>query len=91
MNRNAKDFLMDIRKIKSKYETIFGKLIETLRAKYADDPTGQILPTIDNSLEAHIREYFVNAFLNALNWRLDKQPDEDLPGLIPEVPVRQCR
>jgi len=86
---NAKDFLIRIRKIKSDYETLFRGRIDKLRAKYAENPTGQkILPLIDMSLEAHLREYFVNAFLEALNWRLNKKPEEDLPELIPEALIR---
>jgi len=30
----------------------------------------------------------VNAFLAALNWRLDQNPEDELPNLIPEAPVR---
>jgi len=83
--RNADEFLLCFRRISAEYERIFGPRLLRIREKYAGGPAEKELNTL---LEIHARTYFVNAFLAALNWRLDQQPTDGLPNLIPEVPVR---
>ena len=83
--RNADEFLKRFRNIRSDYECRFAPIIAKVRAKYAEEPKRHL---IDQSLEAHTREYFVNAFLAAVNWRLDQNPWDGLPNLVPEAPVR---
>jgi hypothetical protein len=39
-------------------------------------------------LEAHVREYFINAFLLALNWRISAAPEDGIPNLAVEVRVK---
>lgn len=60
-------------------------MLSRIREQYVGKPEEQ---KIEKHLEIHAREYFINAFLAALNWRMDRQPTDDLPNLLPEVPVR---
>lgn len=83
--RNADEFLLRFRRIFEDYEQLFAPSIAQIRAQYAGKPGEDLL---DYSLEVHAREYIVNSLLAALNWRLDAQPEEGLPNLVPEVPVR---
>jgi hypothetical protein len=83
--RNADDFLIEYRRIQADYDYKFKDIIADIREKYADGPSTSI---VDQSLEAHLRAYKINALLAALNWRLDRTPVDDLPNLIPEAPVR---
>lgn len=83
--RNANEFLLRLRRISEDYERLFAPCIAQIREKYAGKPEEDLL---DYSLEVHAREYIVNSLLAALNWRLDARPEEGLPNLVPEVPVR---
>jgi hypothetical protein len=85
--RNATEFLRRIRNAREDYLDIYKGQIDETRARFTENPLGQVPPDIDESLEAHLRVYFVNAFLNALNWRLEKSPQDGLPNLIPEAPI----
>jgi hypothetical protein len=83
--RNADEFLIRFRNISDDYEQIFGPVVSRLRATYVSPPHQ---PCFHDRLEIHARTYYVNAFLAALNWRLDKNPTDDLPNLAEEVAVR---
>ncbi|GIX08261.1 MAG: hypothetical protein KatS3mg115_2664 [Candidatus Poribacteria bacterium] len=83
--RNANEFLLRFRELSGNYERLFAPRIAEVRRRYAGSPQKDLL---DQSLEAHVRAYIVNAFLAALNWRLDARPEDGLPNVIPEVPVR---
>lgn len=85
--RNADDFLLQFRKACDDYNRLFGPHVAKVRAEYAKNPVGKPPPSVDESLEAHIRVYVVNALLAALNWRLDAKSEDDLPNLMPEVPI----
>jgi hypothetical protein len=85
--RNAIDFLQEYRQLRHAYNKRFHPLIKSIRADYVNGPTGSVPKPVDETLEAHVREYFVNTFLRALNWRLDKDVEDGLPNLIPEVPI----
>jgi hypothetical protein len=85
--RNAEDFLQEYRQIRFQYDGLYRHRIEAIRASYSDNPSGNVPPLVDNALEAHLREYFVNAFLRALNWRMDASVEAGLPNLVPEAPV----
>ena len=85
--RNANEFLDRLRKARGDYDSYFREQIKNIRETYSRNPTGKSPPYIDQALEAHVREYFVNTFLNALNWRLGKSPNDDLPNLISESPL----
>lgn len=82
--RNADEFLLRFRAIHDEYEQAF-PLLSRVRYKYVGKPEER---DIESLLEIHARTYFVNAFLSALNWRLDKQSTDDLPNLVPEASVR---
>ena len=85
--RNADEFLLRFRKACDDYNRLFGPRVAKVRAEYAKSPVGKPPPSVDESLEAHIRVYVVNALLAALNWRLDAKPEDGLPNLIPEAPI----
>jgi len=84
---NATEFSNRLYRVRDDYERVYRLQIEEVRARYVGNPTGEAPPEINELLEAHERHYFINGFLNALNWRLDLTPDEGLPNLIPESPV----
>lgn len=92
--KNADDFLRRFRAIRSDYNNQFRSLIADARYTYTQrglaDPTAAfaVEETLEMMLEAHSRAYFVNAFLAALNWRLDQKPEDGLGSIIPELPVR---
>lgn len=86
-SRNAEDFRHQYLQIRFRYETTYRGQIERIRAKYERSEAGAIPSYVDERLEAHFREYFVNSFLQALNWRLNISPDEELPNLTPESPI----
>lgn len=86
--RNADQFGQAFGRIKDDYDRIFAPTIASIRAEYADTAgKGGRIP-IDDSLEAHLRVFLVNSFLAALNWRPNFTPEDGLPNLIPEVPLR---
>lgn len=86
-SRNAEDFKLEYLKIRSAYEGTYRGRIESIRAMYERSEASVTPSYVDDFLEVHFREYFVNSFLQALNWRLTISPDERLPNLIPESPV----
>lgn len=75
------------RQIRFEYGTVYRPRIEAIRAFYSDNPAGTAPPSVDNALEAHVREYLVNSFLRALNWRMDVSVEDGLPNLVPESPI----
>ena len=83
--RNATDFRREYRSIHSNYENRFARLIARVRREYVGTPNES---NADNMLEHHVRAYVINAVLAALNWRMDRQPQDDLPNLIPEASGR---
>ena len=85
--RNAEDFLQEYRRIRFQYDGLYRPRIEAIRASYSGNPSGSAPPSVDHALEAHLREYVVNAFLRALNWRMDASVEDGLPNLVPEAPI----
>lgn len=85
---NADDFSVCLRRIRADYERTYQPNINAVRQKYTNNPTGIVSPDVDNLLEAHLRQYFINAFLSALNWQFGVSPNEQLPNLIPEAPIK---
>lgn len=85
--RNADEFLLYYRRTRGDYENLFREQIEKVRSIYSNNPTRKVPPDLDRALEAHNRTYLINALLYSLNWRLDKSPEQDLPNLVPEVPI----
>lgn len=80
--RNADEFLVRFRAIQNDYDNRFAPHVARLRAGY----TGAN-PDVDKILESHVRVYIVNSLLSALNWRMDSEPAEGLPNLVPEAAV----
>ena len=66
--RNADEFRLEFRRLCENYTYFFAPRVAAIRALYAKTPTGQTPPAVDESLEAHVRSYLVNALLAALNW-----------------------
>lgn len=85
---NADDFADRLRRIRADYEGIYQLSIKKIRQQFANNLTGKVPPDVDSLLEAHLRQYFINGFLKALNWRFGVSPDEGLPNLIPEAPIQ---
>ena len=84
---NATEFLRRFRALVAKYGSQFGPRIASLRAKY--DAKSGLAAQTDEALEDHKREYVINGFLAALNWRLGTEPEDGLPpNIVPEVSVR---
>lgn len=85
--RNADAFLARVRAIRDNYVAVFQPRLTDIRATYARAPLAAARPLVDESLEAHLREYFVNQLLAALNWRLNVSPEEGLFNSVPEAPL----
>lgn len=85
--RNATEFLRRIRYARQDYLSIYQGQIDEIRARHTENPLRQVQRDVDELLEAHVRIYFVNSFLNALNWRLERSPQDGLPNLMPEAPI----
>ena len=89
--RNATEFRTAILGAEHNYSRIFQPLLDNARAQLAaTDPDPGPDPDFDESLECHARAYLLNAFLAALNWRLDARPQDGLPNLLPEAAVRSA-
>ena len=85
--RNADDFLLEFRRLRSNYVNRYKPLVDRVRREFAERNRGTVSQLTDELLEAHSRTYVVNSFLAALNWRLDTNPETGLPNLIPEAQV----
>jgi hypothetical protein len=86
--RNADQFGRAFGRIKDDYDRIFAPRIANIRTEYGGTASkGGRIP-VDDCLEAHLRVFFINSFLAALNWRPNCAPEDGLPNLIPEVPLR---
>lgn len=85
--RNANDFLKRFIQARGHYEKHYRPRVEEVRAKYKQNDEIDPLD-IDNILEAQLREYFIDSFLGALNWRFDKNKGDELPNLIPEAQIQ---
>lgn len=97
---SADQFVLAYRHIRGGYDQVFRPLIEGLRHRFVDGVKASVAPAqvdqaaevaaavVDLNLEAHARAYLINAFLAALNWRMDAEPQFGLPNLGPEIAVQ---
>jgi hypothetical protein len=85
--RNAGQFRVQFQMACTHYETRYKPLLDRMRAEYLSTSPGMIPPYVDEALEAHTREYLINALLHALNWRMNCDLEEGLPSLMPEAPI----
>jgi hypothetical protein len=86
--RNAIEFRTRFLGATSDYLRLFQPLLDKLRAQLAATTAPPAPdPDLDDSLEFHARAYILNALLGALNWRLDVNPQDGLPNLVPEAAV----
>lgn len=83
-SRNADDFRQKYLQIRFQYENTYREQIKSIRDLY-EQKLGSSSSLVDDCLEFHFREYFVNSFLHSLNWQLNSQ--DKLPNLIPESPI----
>ena len=74
---NAEDFRQEYLKLRALYAD-YEEQVSDIRKTYASG---------GGLTEAHVREYFANPFLQALNWRLNITTNELKPNLIPESPI----
>jgi hypothetical protein len=87
--RNAAEFRIRYREYRERYKQLYGRQRRRLSSAAAPPETQHwIDEQIHDILEAHVREYLMNAFLLALNWRICIAPEDGLPNLSVEVPVR---
>ena len=95
MIRNANEFLNELRNARFRYTESYAPRISEIRRRYAgllgDGVPGLLQEALEETLEIHERIYYVNALLQALNWRLDSSMEDGLPSLLPEVPIRSAR
>jgi hypothetical protein len=78
--RNASDFLLRFAKARGKYEKYYRPRIEAARTEY-EGSKKKIYLEKDDLLEAQVRDYLIDDFLKALNWRLKS-------NLIPEAQIQ---
>ena len=86
MIRNATEFISELRNVRARYTERYGRRISEIRSRYAGLPGDRIPGFQEDALEIHLRTYYMNALLQALNWRLDSTMEDGLPSLLPEVP-----
>lgn len=88
---NANDFLLEMRRIRGRYEDEYQKLLNDIRHQLTQtvspDEENEVLEQLikreeDTALEAHIRQYLIDPFFRALNWKFESS------NIIPEAPVR---
>ena len=84
---NADEFRNRLQRIGGQYRHVFKPQLQRLE-EALDSGALARSALVDESTEVHERAYFVNALLNALNWRMDVEPDVGLPNLVPETGVR---
>ena len=77
-SENEADFREKYDEVRAKYEKVYRELIHQNDARFAHRGTEPMAP-----LEAHLRQYFVDPFLKALNWRLDASDYEGAPNAFP--------
>lgn len=86
--RNAGEFLHKYQRVRFQFEEEYRKQIEVIRAEYAQrSAKSDIAQANEPPLEHHLREYFLNPFLEALNWRIQADEEGGQPNLIPESPI----
>lgn len=87
--RDATEFLGLLRNARLNYERS-QPVIAELRARYDDRSIGRVLPVNGEArIEAHVRKYFLDPMLEALNWQVDIGSGEGF--VIPEVPIRSIQ
>lgn len=87
--RNADDFRQRLNTIRGQYDLVFKPLLDKIRNELSEDKRRRP-PEVDLALEIHKRTYFVNGLLIALNWRLDREPGEGLPNIVPEAAIESA-
>jgi len=80
-SENEADFREKYLALRSDYEAVYRELVRQNDARFAPRRTDPRAP-----LEAHCRQYFVDPFLEALNWRLNTS-DQGAPNAFPESRV----
>ncbi len=87
--RNATDFLGHFRGARLNYERS-GRLIAELRNQVDSTSLPTALPRDGEArIEAHVRAYFIDPLLQALNWQVGASSGEGL--IVPEVPIRSAQ
>lgn len=84
--RNATQFAGLLRTAFHDYEERYRERVAAVRAHFTSVP---VPPDVDDALEAHKRVYFINRFLEALNWRIHNRSEETF--LVPEAPLRSLQ
>lgn len=83
--RTATQFAGLLRTALDDYERYTARVAD-IRAFYTHT---RVSPDVDDALEAHSRVYFINRFLEVLNWQVDDHSEEIF--LFPEAPLRSLQ
>ncbi len=87
--RNATEFLGLFRGARLNYERS-GPLVAELRNQFDSTPLPAALRGAgEGRIEAHVRAYFIDPLLQALNWQVGTSSGEGL--IVPEVPIRSAQ
>ena len=86
--RNAEEFLQGFRRLRTQYEEGLAPLIAKVREEYTRATGLSSTSPIDENLEAHVRVYLINAFLEALNWRFDQKAYGTQARILPEAVIQ---
>lgn len=84
--RTATEFAGLLRTALNDYDERYRARMAGIRALYTHT---NVPPDVDDALEAHKRVYFINRFLQALNWQVDARSEEIF--LVPEAPLRSLQ
>jgi hypothetical protein len=80
--------LQAFRRLRARYEDILAPLVAKARDEYTRTTGVSSTSAIERNLEAHVRVYLINAFLEALNWRFDESAYGAEPRILPEAVIQ---
>jgi hypothetical protein len=86
--QNAVDFQKKYLDALENYENVHRPRIKIARAHYKKKAENESSYVDDDLLEAQRRQYLIDSFLKALNWRLDSDTQNEFPNLIPEAQIQ---
>ena len=86
--KNAAEFRKMLGRLRADYDRFATPRLDEVRNKYSDPRKGGPPESIAAAIEWHLRFFLINSFLAARNWRMNLKPEDGLPNLVPESPVR---
>lgn len=85
--RNATDGQQMFRNALAAFETTYRPRLDRIRQTYSANPSGELPAGLGVLLEAHGRNYVINALLAALNWNISLPAAPGATNLVPEAPI----